>query len=88
MYTSSVGMKDCEGFNPDTLRRLERCYTAGHLICSPSAWPICNIQISSNIFGVSRKDIIATEKAQTYVVQLAILLVSITTFPHDLCLVV
>lgn len=42
----------------------EPCYTAGHLICSPSAWPICNTQTSSNIFWVSRKDIIATEMAK------------------------
>jgi hypothetical protein len=84
MFPSSVRMKDCEGLNPNTLRRLEPCYTSGQLICSPSAWPICNTQTSSNIFGVSRKDIIASEMVQIYIVQLSILLLSIKTFLHKL----
>jgi hypothetical protein len=50
------------------------CYTARPLLGQST------ILTFSNIFEVSRKDIIATEMAQTYIVQLAILLFSIKHF--------
>jgi hypothetical protein len=50
-----VWMKDFGGLKHDIRRRLKLCYTAGHLNCSPSDWPICNTQTASNTFGVSEK---------------------------------
>jgi hypothetical protein len=84
MHSSSPGMKDCEGLNPDTLRRLLtllHCWTLNFFtLC------LANLQYSDfqHYSLVSREDIIAAEMAQTYIVQLATLLLSMKTFCHKL----